>query len=166
MAIFRFAPLMLALLWQQVGVVSVQGVTLEELKADPKMTPATLLAYFSDFTFHLRGNTQNPTDFLSTKAGDCDDFANVAAQVLRARGYTPRVVVVSLEKVTHVVCYVSETRSYLDYNRRRDRTLVPSDGTLRDIARSVASSFQSKWYSVSEVAFVAGARRFLSTEFQ
>ena len=142
------------------------ALTLEELQAVPNLTPAALLGHFSDFKFQLRGNTQNPGLFLSSRTGDCDDFANVAALVLKAKGYTPRIVVVSLENVTHVVCYVTETRSYLDYNHRRDRTLVPSDGTLPDIAQRVASSFKSRWHSVSEITFQEGTRRFIRTEFQ
>src|SRR5262245_10424299 len=144
MPLFRYLVLALTLVSQLTRVVPTHALTLEELQADPKLTPAVLLAHFSDVTFHLRGATQNPGAFLASKTGDCDDFANVAALVLKAKGYTPRIVVVSMENVTHVVCYVAETRSYLDYNHRLDRALVPSDGTLPDIAQRVAASFKSK----------------------
>ena len=166
MPIFRFGAWLLVAVAHAPMLFSTQALTLEELQADAKLTPATFLAHFSDFGFKLRGNTQSPELFLSSKAGDCDDFANLAAIVLKARGYTPRIVVVSLERVTHVVCYLPETHSYLDYNHRHDRVLVPSDGTLPNIAQSVASSFKSNWYSVSEVTFNSGIRRFIRTEFQ
>ena len=99
------------------------------------------------------------------RRGDCDDFATLAAVLLAHRGYTPHLVAVFMEKQVHVVCYVTQTNNYLDYNHRKDRTLVPSTGTLDDIADKVASSFRSRWYSVSEFTFDGSARQFVRTEF-
>jgi hypothetical protein len=146
-------------------LLTANALTLQDLQSDAQLTPARLMEYFSDFKFQLRSNLQKPADFLASKCGDCDDFANLTALVLKARGYTPRICVVSMDKATHVVCFVAETQCYLDYNHRQDRLLIPSTGTLADIAQKVASSFQSRWYSVSEVRFAEGVRRFVRTEF-
>lgn len=146
-------------------LVTTHALTLQDLQDDAQLTPARLMGYFSDFKFQLGPNLQKPEDFLANKCGDCDDFANLTSLVLRAKGYTPRIFVVSMDRATHVVCFVAETRSYLDYNHRRDCVLIPSTGTLADIAQKVASSFKSRWYSVSEVTFSEGVRRFIRTEF-
>jgi hypothetical protein len=146
-------------------LLAAHALTLEDLQTDPLLTPARLIEYFSDFKFQLGSDLQKPADFLATKTGDCDDFANLTALVLKAKGYTPRIFVVSMDRVTHVVCFVAETQSYLDYNHRRDHVLVPSTGTLADVAQKVAASFKSRWYSVSEVTFAEGVRRFIRTEF-
>jgi hypothetical protein len=147
-------------------LLTANALTLQDLQMDAQLTPARLMEYFSDFEFKIRPHLQNPADFLANKCGDCDDFANLTALVLKAKGYTPRIFVVSMERATHVVCFVAETQSYLDYNHRHDRVLVPSTGTLSDIAQKVASSFKSRWYSVSEVTFSEGVRRFIRTEFR
>ena len=146
-------------------LLTAHALTLQDLQGDAQLTPARLMGYFSDFKFQLGSNLQKPEEFLARQCGDCDDFANLTALVLKAKGYTPRVFVVFMEGATHVVCFVAETHSYLDYNHRRDRVLVPSTGTLADVAQKVATSFKSRWYSVSEVTFSEGVRRFVRTEF-
>jgi hypothetical protein len=129
-------------------------------------TPSNFLEYFSDFGFRLSGELQDSRTFLKNRWGDCDDFAILAAQVLKAKGYTPHLIVVAMEKEVHVVCYVAETQTYLDYNHRRDNKQVLSSGALDDIATKVAASFKTNWISVSEFTWVQGKRRFLRTEFQ
>ncbi|MBI3877447.1 MAG: hypothetical protein HY300_16070, partial [Verrucomicrobia bacterium] len=66
--------------------------------------------------------------------------------------------------LTHVVCFVSETKNYLDYNNRiyLKRT-APSNGTLPDIAKKVAKSFDASWTSVSEFTYADGVKRLVST---
>ena len=144
----------------------VRGLTLEELQADPQLDPLRLLGYFADFSFQLGDTVQKPEVFLATKCGDCDDFATLASDLLAGKGYTPRLVAVFLEQEVHVVCYVAETNSYLDYNNRFSPTLISTTGKLTDIAEKVAHSFKTKWYSASEFTFVKGVRRFVSTEFR
>jgi transglutaminase-like putative cysteine protease len=141
------------------------GLTLGELEAVSDLNPSRLIQYFTDFQFHLRPRVQTPEDFLASRSGDCDDFANLSALVLKGKGFTPRVFVVSMERATHVVCYVAETQNYLDFNHRLDHALIPTNGTPTDIAQKVASSFQSRWYAVSEVTLDDGGWRFLTTEF-
>jgi hypothetical protein len=143
-----------------------RAVTLAELRADPNLTPARLMAHFADFKFELNRQVRPPATFLASRAGDCDDFATLAADLLREKGYSTRLVVVYLPHDVHVVCYVAETRSYLDFNRRQQASpLMKCDQDLASIAASVARSFHSSWRSVSEFTFHNGAKRFVTTVF-
>jgi hypothetical protein len=147
---------------------AVEGVTLSELRADPQLTPERLIKYFADFKFELGRTVRKPESFLAAQAGDCDDFATLAADLLREKGYTTRLVAVFMPKDVHVICYVKETNSYLDYNcRKKPSPLVKCDGELSAIATSVAQSFRTQWRSASEFTMQAdGARHFLLTEFR
>jgi hypothetical protein len=142
------------------------AVTLAELKADANLTPERLMRHFADFKFELGRDVQKPEEFLKNQAGDCDDFATLAADVLRAKGYTTRLVVVYMAHDVHVVCYVAEANSYLDYNcRKKASPLMKCDGGLTSIASSVAESFRAPWRSASEFKFQNGTRQFVSTVF-
>ena len=141
----------------------VAAVTMEELRNDTKLTPARFARYFANFKYQFHDEVQDPQTFLTTRTGDCDDYATLAAEVLSARGYKTRLITVRMPSVNHVVCYVEETRCYLDFNNRTYliRT-VSSDGSLTDIARKVAKSFDSKWTSVSEFTFADQIKRLVS----
>ena len=142
------------------------AATLAELRADPKLTPERFIKEFADFKFSLGRSVRKPETFLSARAGDCDDFATLAAEVLRQKGYTPRLIAVFMPREVHVVCYVAETKSYLDFNRRAQSSpLVSSTGELANIAASVAKSFRADWRSVSEFTFRNGTRSFVKSEF-
>jgi hypothetical protein len=162
----------LILIWMAVVLSFLQGraeasVTLAELKADPKLTPERFVRYFADFKFELGREVRPPEVFLARRAGDCDDFATLAADVLREKGYTTKLVAVFMEKDVHVVCYVKEAAAYLDYNcRQLDSPLVKCDGGLSAIAGSVAASFRSEWRSASEYTFQDNTRHFVMTEFR
>ncbi|GDY20956.1 hypothetical protein LBMAG56_23020 [Verrucomicrobiota bacterium] len=148
------------------GTAPAAAATLEELRADPKLTPERFIQQFADFKFSLGRSVRKPEAFLSARAGDCDDFATLAADVLRQKGYTPRLVAVFMPHAVHVVCYVAETKSYLDFNRRAQAApLVSSNGELANIAASVAKSFRADWRSVSEFTFRNGTRSFVKSEF-
>jgi len=142
-------------------------VTLADLRADLKLTPERLMGYFADFKFAAAGDVRQPDTFLANRSGDCDDFATLAADVLREKGYSTRLVVVFMPHDVHVVCFVAETNSYLDYNRRKQTSpLVKCDGDLAAIATSVAQSFRSTWRSTSEFTYRNGVRHFVSTVFR
>src|SRR5258707_12534586 len=144
-----------------------RGVTLAELRADSTLTPERFIKSFADFKFELSRTVRKPEDFLESKTGDCDDFATLAAELLHQKGYTTRLVAVYLPKDVHVLCYVAETNSYLDYNCRKERApLVKCDDKLAAIASCVAESFRTQWRSVSEFTFHNGIRRFVMTEFR
>lgn len=145
------------------------GVTLAELKADPKLTPERFIKYFADFKFELGRDVRPPETFLARKSGDCDDFATLAANVLREKGYTTKLVAVFMPKDVHVVCYVKESAAYLDYNCRKLKSpLVKCDEGLAAIAGSVAASFRTDWRSASEFTFEEkdNTRHFVMTEFR
>jgi hypothetical protein len=143
------------------------ALTLEQLCNDPQLTPEGLMQQVADFKFRLGRSVQKPEEFLANQAGDCDDFATLAAEVLRHRGYTPRLVVVHMQKDTHVVCYVDEIKGYLDYNRRgKPAPVVASEGRLAAIAAKVAASFRSTWRSASEFTYLKGQPRYLLTAFR
>ena len=143
------------------------ALTVAELRADHDLTPARFMTYFSDFKFELESQARKPDDFLASRTGDCDDFARLAAQILHEKGYTTKLVAVFMPDAVHVVCYVAETGSYLDYNCRKNASpLVKCDGSLPAIASSVAASFRLPWRSVSEVTERdTGQRNFVMTEF-
>lgn len=142
-------------------------MTFEELVNDPHLTPERLVAQFADFKFRLSERVQKPEEFLARKAGDCDDFATLAAEVLRRKGYRTRLIVVHLAQDTHVVCYVSEIKGYLDYNcRHQPHPVVASDGSLTDVGQKVAASFRSAWRSASEFTYEAGQPKYLLTAFR
>jgi hypothetical protein len=139
-------------------------VTLEELRRDTKLTPQRFAGYFADFDYKFHEEVQSPGVFLSTRSGDCDDYATLAALVLGEKGYRTRLIAVRMPGLTHVVCYVTDTKSYLDYNNRiyLKRT-VSSEDSLPAIAKSVAASFSASWTSVSEFTFTNGLKRMVST---
>ena len=158
--------LLLALLLICSSKTPVLAVTLKELIDDPHLTPETFARHFSGFGFQLSEVVQRPEAFLASKKGDCDDYATLAADLLRSKGYTTRLVVVFMPKDIHVVCYVAETSSYLDYNCRDcPNPAIPCEGTLSDIADKVAKSFHASWHCVSEFTFKEGVRHFVFSDF-
>jgi hypothetical protein len=160
-----FAALVTLLVLLPAGTA--RALTLAELRAEPNLTPERLMTHFADFKFELGSKVRAPDTFLANRCGDCDDFATLAADLLKEKGYSTRLVVVYMPNDVHVVCYVAETNSYLDYNRRKQASpLVKSTGELEDIAASVAHSFRSPWRSVAEFTFRQGVRHFVSMAFR
>jgi hypothetical protein len=158
----------LVVIWLIVGGHPAWALTLAELRGDAKLTPERFIKYFADFKFELNRTVRKPETFLAAQAGDCDDFATLAAELLREKGYTTRLVVIFMPDAVHVVCYVQEANCYLDYNcRKKLAPLVKCGSQLSDIAASVAESFHSPWRSVSEFTSERdGTRHFVSTEFR
>lgn len=138
------------------------AVSLEDLRRQD-LTPPKFASYFSSFQFNFRKEIQPPEIFLSKRAGDCDDYSTLAAAVLREKGYTPRLISVRMPGVTHVVCYIEETRSYLDYNFRGHTVAVNSGDVLQSIAETVARSYGRTWSSASEFTYSSGVKRLVHT---
>jgi Transglutaminase-like domain len=131
-----------------VGTVRAGG--LNDLLDQKGLTPEGLARGFADFAFELLPQVQEPETFLQRKRGDCADYSNLASTVLAHHGYTTKLVVVMMAKQTHVVCYVKEAGGFLDYNHRADaHPVIPSDGSLEDIAGKVAGDFHSSWRMAS-----------------
>ena len=144
----------------------VQATTLEELAGQKDLTPEALAHVVSDFAFELRPQLQAPDAFLKNKNGDCADYANLASTILGKHGYTTKLVVVMMEKQTHVVCYVKEAGGFLDYNHRSDaHPLIHSDGTIEDIANKVAFDFRSQWHMASLFRYNGSSPEFLDNVF-
>jgi hypothetical protein len=62
--------------------------------------------------------------------------------------------VVLVGRTAHDVCYVTEKKSYLDYNLRQYFINTKhSDQRIRDIATKVADSFDEDWTSASEFTY-------------
>jgi hypothetical protein len=139
------------------AVVQLDALTMSELLNDPKMTPKRFASLFEDFKFELHMfDVQNPDDFLATRRGDCIDYAVLADHVLKRRGYETRLIRVEMVGIDmgHAVCYVTESRAYLDYNNRKYvLNLERSGRTLREIATKVADSFDANWTFATEFAF-------------
>jgi hypothetical protein len=143
--------------------LAASGVTLDQLRKDTKLTPQRFAAYFAGFTYQFRAEVQDPATFLATESGDCDDYATLAASVLAEKGFTTRLITVQMAGENHVVCFVEEFQCYLDYNNRACllRT-VASDGSLTDIARKVANSFDARWAAAAEFTYDRGSKQFLA----
>lgn len=138
------------------GAQTLQAVSLPELENDPKMTPKRFANQFEDFAYKFFSYVQQPEDFLRSRAGDCDDYALLADRILSQRNYTTRNIRVVLtgRRVNHVVCYIEESKAYLDYNSRKYFLNLDRSGpTLRQIAEKVAASFEASWSSVSEFTY-------------
>ena len=145
------------------GAHDSNAATADELRKGVKLTPEKFAELFSEFKFEFLEEVQTYDTFLARKSGDCDDYATLAAYVLRAHGYTPRLIAVRMKGETHVVCYIEETKSYLDYNLRKDgRKSVASNGTTTDIARKVAKSFNRDWLACYEFTFSSGVKRLVN----
>jgi hypothetical protein len=140
------------------------GLTLNDLRGDPDLTPARLISKFAHFKYVLHAEVQPPETFLASECGDCDDFATLAAMLLREKGYTPRLIAVRMPGLTHVVCYVAESGSYLDYNNREFfRPLVKTKPEITEIANKVARSFDSSWTSASEFLYTNQVKILVAT---
>lgn len=132
-----------------------QALSTALMAADPKMNPKRFASDVADFAYEFHARVQAPDDFLSRKAGDCDDYAVAADVILRLREYHTRLVHVRMVgRVAHAVCYVEESRAYLDYNNRRYFfKLTGSKPRLREIAEKVAAGFEANWTSASEFTY-------------
>ena len=149
------------------GAGRAPALSLEQLLQDPQLTPERLMRQVAGFEFRLGPVVQSPAEFLASRAGDCDDFARLAAEVLRRKGYTPRLVVVHMERAVHVVCYVNEIKGFLDYNRRQEpNPVVASGDRLEDVAEKVAASLRARWRTASEFVYEAGRPRCQRTAFR
>lgn len=164
---FRSKLLLLPLLVSLLTLASAsKAITIQDLENDAHLTPETLIRRFSNFKFKLLADLQKREDFLASESGDCDDFATLSADILKAKGYNTRLIAVHMARQFHVVCYVEEIKGYLDYNNRSKTTpIVPSNGSLEDIANKVALSFHSSWSSVSEFAYQNGVRQIIALDF-
>jgi hypothetical protein len=131
------------------------AVTLDELLADPKLTPKRFANYFERFDFEAHDEVQLPEVFLAQQKGDCDDYAVLADLVLRQKGYGTRLIHVRLVgRFAHAVCYVTEERAYLDFNNRIFYVNLEKSGPMiRDIADKAAESFQANWTTASEFTY-------------
>jgi hypothetical protein len=144
--------------------ISSNALTLEQIESSPNLSPEQFASFFRSFAFHFCSEVQPAEKFLATESGDCDDYAILASNVLRRHGYTPRLIAVRMPKVVHVVCYIPETSSYLDYNlRAQGKGIVECRPEIAEVARSVAKSYSAKWSSASEFTFEAGAKRLVQT---
>jgi hypothetical protein len=137
------------------------AVTLEELLSQSKLTPKKFASYFGDFEYEFNGPIQSPSDFLARKKGDCDDYSVLADHVLSQHGYKTRLIHVRLTgRVAHAVCYVEESRGYLDFNNRGVFfTLTRSAPDIREIASKVAKSLEASWTTASEFTYSYATRR-------
>ena len=136
------------------------ALTLDDLRTMPDLTPKRFAKLFRNFDYARHDEVQDPETFLFTRSGDCDDYATLAADILAERGYTTHLITVRTDFDAHVVCYVEETGSYLDYNHRSYfffRT-VRCSNSLEKIAKKVARSLRQEWTSVAEFEFHYGLK--------
>jgi hypothetical protein len=147
--------------WLLLGLIylcswhSAAALTLGDLEADPKLTPKRFANHFEHFAYEPFVYVQNPNVFLRNRRGDCDDYAILADHVLKQKGYGTRLIHVRMVGlVGHAVCYVTESRAYLDYNSRRYFINLDRSGpSIREIATKVAASFKANWTSASQFTY-------------
>jgi hypothetical protein len=142
-----------------------EAITFDELKSDAKLTPKRFASYFTDFEYRFHAEVQPPEVFLTTRSGDCDDYAILADMVLRPKGYETRLVSVRMPGLlVHVVCYVTQEKGYLDYNNRVYMVKVAKSGPgIREVAAKVAKSLEANWTSASEFVYTNGVKRLVAT---
>lgn len=143
------------------------AVTHSELLGDRRMNPKRYADYFGNFRFEYHPEVQPVDEFLRSERGDCDDYAILADEVLRRRQFQTFLVHVRLAGMTaHAVCYVAQSRAYLDYNNRNVFfTLSHSGSSLRAIATKVADSLDAGWTSASifTYSYATREKRMLQT---
>jgi len=138
-----------------VAVLEVQAVTLRQLEHDPRMAPKRFASFFEYFAFEFHEEVQPAEVFLAREKGDCDDYAVLADFVLKPKHYTTHLIWVRMVgQIPHCVCYVDQSKAYLDYNNRDVFfTLERSRPSLREIANKVAASFNASWTSATEFTY-------------
>jgi hypothetical protein len=140
------------------------GITVEDLLKEGKLTPQDFAEKFTDFKYRYRVRIQNPNVFLFTRQGDCDDFATLADQVLSHHGYETKLVTVRMPGLTHVVCYIEKDKIYLDFNNRSSRRqLTRCREGLEEIAKKVAWTFGANWTSATEFTYKKGLKHHVRT---
>lgn len=137
------------------------AVTLNELLDNPRLNAKKFAGYFGDFAYEFNGQIQSSTAFLAREKGDCDDYAVLADFVLKKHHLGTRLIHIRLTgRVAHAVCYVSESKAYLDYNNRSVFfSLARSGPDIRDIASKVAQSLEASWTTASEFNYSYATRR-------
>src|ERR1035437_8047820 len=126
------------------------ALTLVDLLGDAKMTPRRFASNFEGFEYEFHPGVQPPDVFLSTRRGDCDDYAILADYVLTRRDYGTRLVRVSLVgRVAHDVCYVIQSKAYLDYNNRNYASTLEGSGIVPVVVVEVG-------LALDDVAHVVG----------
>ena len=140
-----------------VAVARLDALLVSDLLTDPKMSPKRFASYFRDFKFEMHPfAVQDPDEFLSRQSGDCIDYAVLADYVLKRKGYGTRLIRVEMvgKNMGHAVCYVTQSRAYLDYNNRDYFISLESCGpSIREIAAKVADSFDANWTFAQEFSF-------------
>ena len=141
--------------------VDLDAVTLDELTDNPRLDARKFAGYFGNFTYEFNNPIQSATAFLAREKGDCDDYAVLADFVLKKHRFGTRLIHIRLAgRVAHAVCYVSESKAYLDYNNRAVFfTLARSGPDIRDIASKVAQSLEANWTTASEFNYSYATRR-------
>jgi hypothetical protein len=93
------------------------------------------------------------------------DYIILAGQVLPAKGYTPRLILVNLPGIVcDDACYVNETSSFIHYTHTHYvLQLIPSSTTIRSIATALANSLELDWTSASEFTYTNGMGQILAT---
>ena len=137
------------------ALAQLNALTDASLLGDPKVTPKEFAAHFEKFEFEYGVEVQPAEKFLARRRGDCDDYAVLAGQVLNRNGYEARIIHVRLVgQVAHAVCYVTQSKAYLDYNNRKYALNLQRSGrTLREIAGKVAESVEANWTTASEFTY-------------
>ena len=141
-----------------IAVAGLDGLTMSELLGDSKMTPKRFANLFEDFKFndHPYEEVEPPGKFLATESGDCIDYAVLADYVLKRKGYGTRLIRIEMvgKNFGHAVCYVTQSRAYLDYNNRVDFSNLEHSGPrIREIATRIADSFDANWTFAQEFTY-------------
>lgn len=134
--------------------------TPEPLRSEGERLARRFAARFSDFRYTYGERVRTSDEFLRARAGDCDDYAVLAASVFSRHGYRTELLSIRVREAVHVVCHLPEAGGYLDFNHRSDGDGLTRCGSdWKEIADRVAVDFSSAWISVTAFTHSGGLKR-------
>ena len=141
------------------------GLSLAKLQNDPQLTPATFPAFFSSFKYLPQEGSQPPEVFITSQAGNAADYAVLAGRVLKAKGFSTRLILIRLaSQRTHTVCYLPQDKGYLEFKAvGPPGKPIPCGATIREIANQAAGALKAYWTSASEFTMDNEVKRMLAT---
>ena len=107
----------------------------------------------------------SPNGFKVYRVTMPHDYAILADQVLRPKGYATRLIAVRMPGLAYeTVCYVTPESAYIHFDSRTYVINLEGSGpTIREIATRVSASLNENWTSASEFTFSNGNKQMVAT---
>jgi hypothetical protein len=92
------------------------------------------------------------------------DYVILAGKVLPGQGYAARLIVVNMPGLNDDACYVTQAGSFIHYTWTNSTLQLEGSGsTIRQIATTLAGSFNLDWTTASEFIYSNGVGEILAT---